>query len=79
MPWMMLLMMHQPHLHQLWRLDRCNPHILFHHSVQRVEDWGPSVEVVVTCSDLACLNRGMICGETPLSLHVGVSVFLCGL
>ena len=25
---MMLLMMHQPHLHQPWRLDRCNPFIL---------------------------------------------------
>ena len=24
---MMLLMMHQPHLHQPWRLDRCNPFI----------------------------------------------------
>ena len=26
-PWMMLLMMHQPHLHHPWpwRLDRCNP------------------------------------------------------
>ena len=22
-----LLMMHQPHLHQPWRLDRCNPFI----------------------------------------------------
>ena len=26
-PLMMLLMMHQPHLHQPWRLDRCNPFI----------------------------------------------------
>ena len=26
-PWMMLLMMHQPHLHQPWRLDRCSPFI----------------------------------------------------
>ena len=24
---MMFLMMHQPHLHQPWRLDRCNPFI----------------------------------------------------
>ena len=24
---MMLLMMHQPHRHQPWRLDRCNPFI----------------------------------------------------
>ena len=27
MPWMMLLMMHQPHLHQPWRLHRCHPFI----------------------------------------------------
>ena len=26
-PLMMLLMMHQPHLHQPWRLDECNPFI----------------------------------------------------
>ena len=25
---MMLLMMHLPHLHQPWRLDRCNPFML---------------------------------------------------
>ena len=24
---MMLLLMHQPHHHQPWRLDRCNPFI----------------------------------------------------
>ena len=27
MPYMMLLMIHQPHLHQPWRLNRCNPFI----------------------------------------------------
>ena len=25
-PSMMLLVMHQPHLHEPWRLDRCNAH-----------------------------------------------------
>ena len=29
LPLMMLLVMHQAHIHQPWRLDRCNPSITF--------------------------------------------------
>ena len=38
---MMLLMMHQTHLHQPWRLDRCNPII---HSFQVTSTVGNTKE-----------------------------------
>ncbi len=55
-PLMMLLMMHQPPLHQPWRLDRCNP---FHHILQMGPMW--AITRSQQAPAIACLeHRGQM-------------------